>query len=363
MTRAVLAFAGDPEKAAAVAGLAERNGLVPLEVASSVLGFAGNPLSSHRLGDGSLIVGDLFSRSGATPECPRDGWGNFLAFSADADGVRITRAPLTGMPFYWAAFGGGIVGASDIALLEGLIGPWRIDWNFVAHTLAYINLRSERTGLKSVQELLPGTELLWTQGRASVASFWSPWAHVGAQAHTPVPALAAELERRVMRSVGAWSASRPNILLELSGGLDSSIVAAALHAAGADFSAITFATPGADGDERLYARAVAQHLDIELIETGHDERAIDLTAMPAVLQARPGAYSVLGGIDRAFDGAIGARDVALFGGIGGDNVFEFDGTVAPINDAIDHFGYGRRSFSVLRDISRSSGATDRKSVV
>src|SRR3546814_10696864 len=71
------------------------------------------------------------------------------------------------------------------------------------------------------------------------------------------------LQRLIINCTAAWSASRSQILVELSGGLDSSIVTAALKSADADFSAITFATPDAEGDESVYARAVAARRSAE----------------------------------------------------------------------------------------------------
>src|SRR3546814_2763719 len=79
------------------------------------------------------------------------------------------------------------------------------------------------------------------------------------------------LQRLIINCTAAWSASRSQILVELSGGLDSSIVTAALKSADADFSAITFATPDAEGDERVYARAVAARCGIALAEVEHDD--------------------------------------------------------------------------------------------
>src|SRR3546814_17148839 len=97
------------------------------------------------------------------------------------------------------------------------------------------------------------------------------------------------LQRLIINCTAAWSASRSQILVELSGGLDSSIVTAALKSADADFSAITFATPDAEGDERVYARAVAARCGIALAEVEHDDHAIDLISLPATVSARPGA--------------------------------------------------------------------------
>src|SRR5690606_12148515 len=49
--------------------------------------------------------------------------------------------------------------------------------------------------------------------------------------------------------------------------------------------------------------------------------------------------------------------ISIFGGIGGDSVFDLDGSVAPILDAMDRFGLGRRTFGTVRDVARAGNAT------
>lgn len=357
MSRGVLAALGDHADTADVARAAERSGLTAVALAPGHVIYAGDAIPVRTMADGALVFGDIFSRSGATCQSPSDGWGNYLAFSHEGSVHRVDRAPITGMPLYWARRGDSIICATDLALLDGLLPRAALDWEFVAQALTFINLRTDRTGLTALRELLPGMRLAFDGHEAGITPLWSPWTYVAKASFLGVAEFAPELERRVIASVKSWSASRGDILLELSGGLDSSIVAAALAAAGANCSAITFVTPGADGDERHYARAVAAHCGFDLVEMAHDDAGVDLIAPPAILGPRPGAYSVLGGIDRAFEGAVPGRGGSVFGGIGGDNIFEFDGTVAPINDAFDTFGISRRSFEALRDGARSGGAT------
>ncbi|MCP2835015.1 asparagine synthase-related protein, partial [Salmonella enterica] len=69
-----------------------------------------------------------------------------------------------------------------------------------------------------------------------------------------------------MNCVSAQLADAQHPLLQLSGGLDSSILAAVLHEMGTPFRAVTLATRDAEGDERRFARAVAGHLGIPLEE-------------------------------------------------------------------------------------------------
>lgn len=319
--------------------------------------WAGEDVQQSRLADGSIIIGDIFPHSGKPLRAPGDGWGDFLAFYRGASLSGAERAPLTGRPLYWVPHQAGVLLASHLKLLMGLCRAIQIDWGFVAHGLAYRNLRTERTGLVGVSELLPGSRLLWDGASARVEQTWSPWPFVADRDPLPVAELAPVLQHTLQAAVAAWVGARPDIMIELSGGLDSSIVAAALSAADANSAAVTFATPDADGDERHYARAVAERCSIELIEAEHDDRTVDLVRPPAHLHFRPGAYAVLGGIDRAFEVAVGDREVSVFGGIGGDNVFAFDSTVAPILDAASHFGLGGRMFRTMRDVARASNAS------
>ena len=355
MRRGVIAFSGEIAQAPAIVGAAERHRLEPVAAGPGWSLFAGEALPRQAMPGGETLLGDIHSRSGATACSPREGWGNYLAFGSQGSARTVDRAPLTGMPLYWANHGAGVVCASHLELLNEILPKLAIDWSFVAHALLFMNWRTDRTGIAGLSELLPGTGLVFDGDTTRVRTNWSPWDHIALDRDVADHVRA--LERAILRSVAASIASRPEIVIELSGGLDSSIVAAALKAAGANFSAITFATPGADGDERHFARAVAARCAIELVEIRHGDEEIDLIAPPAIVAPRPGAYSVLGGIDRAFATALAGRDRAIFGGIGGDSVFGFDGSVAPILDACAAFGFSRRAFATLRDVARAGHAT------
>src|SRR3546814_385322 len=175
------------------------------------------------------------------------------------------------MQFYWIRRPDGLLCSSESGVVQALIGRPAIDWEFVSNSLAYINLRTERTGFSAIRELLPGTCLCFDGVALSVEPTWLPGKHILCQRSGEVAGIANELQRLIINCTAAWSASRSQILVELSGGLDSSIVTAALKSADADFSAITFATPDAEGDERVYARAVAARCGIALAEVEHDD--------------------------------------------------------------------------------------------
>lgn len=357
MKRALLAYLGHEGAAGAVAAVAARLELRGHFEGAGLHLFAGDRVAHRVMPDGAILLGDIFSATGAACHSPLDGWGSFLAFGREGRGWRVDRAPLTGLPLYWMRWRRGILCASRLEPLIGLVDAPRIDWDFAAQALVYSNLRTERTGIVGLRELQPGMRLLWDGDEPRTDMLWSPWEHVGNVRSAGVAELAPELETRLIGATRSWTSARSNIMLELSGGLDSSIVAAALAGAGANFTAVNFVTQGADGDERPYAQAVASHCGIELIEAELTSSDIDLVAAPAIVGPRPGAYAVLRGIDHAFERAVGGRDVSVFGGIGGDNIFSFDGSVLPFLDAARTYGFRRRAFEVLRDVARGGGAT------
>lgn len=357
MKRGVLAFLGAPEQAAKVALAAESFGLAAVAVKQDHIIWAGEALEARRLPGGALVLGDIFSRSGATVQEPGDGWGNFVAFASRGDTVTVERAALTGMPIYWTQHSGGILCTTHLDLIADLLTGPAIDWDFIGQALVYSNLRTDRTGLSSMRELLGGCRLAFDRRSAEVECLWTPWPYIGARDDGDVSDLARTLERRIDACVRAWSQGREATILELSGGLDSSIVAASLASVGASFTAINFVTPGADGDERHFARAVATRCGMELVEAMNDESRIDLLACPVHLHPRPAAYGVLGGIDIAFNDAEAGGDTPIIGGIGGDNVFGFDSSIGPAVDAFAEFGFSRRTFYALRDVARAGGAT------
>lgn len=357
MKRGILAFLGTGVETATVHDTARRAGLVAAGDIAGMALFAGSHLPVRPLKDGSFVLGDIFAREGGDSDAAGEPWGSYLRFWADDRTVRIERAPLTGLPLYWMRFGAGILCFSHLELAQGLVHGLDIDHDFVAHSISYINLRTERTGLRGLSELLPGSRLEIEGGSVRLVSTWSPRDYAARPTSFAAADLAPRLERCVIECVRAWGGARPEIMLELSGGLDSSIVAAALAGAGCASAAINFVTPRGDGDERRFARVVASRCGASLVEADLGDEVADLVAPPHRLTPRPADYAVLGSIDRAFDRACGPSDAAIFGGIGGDNIFGFDGSVAPILDAAAAHGYSRRTFEALRDVARAADTT------
>lgn len=362
--------AGGLRTAIAAAGLELRLDRPCLQV------FADPAMPSTPVGDCGLVLGRLHARGGeriagfdppaaarllwdSGGALTRSFWGSYVAFLDDtAHGRRIAlRDPSGAIPLYAAQTRGQCCYFSDpgLAFDLGLIGR-EVDRAFVAHWLAFPHLRTARTGIAGVRELLPGMRRIAQHGEERIEAVWTPWDHVGAQPILDFDEAARQLRETVLGAVSRLAAGRRRILVELSGGLDSSVVAAALAECGAPFSCINFATGQRDGDERHYARAVAARLGVDLAEILLDDHEADLCAPPRVRRLRPGAVGVLGPIDAAITAHARRIDAeTLFSGGGGDNVFCFLSSAAPILDALTMRG-PRVAGVAWRDVAALTGS-------
>jgi asparagine synthase (glutamine-hydrolysing) len=289
-------------------------------------------------------------------------WGAYVAvlFARQAEETLVIREPSGGHPCLYAPVNGGWVIASDPATLLSICGAkLEIDWHEIAHHLFAVGLRSERTSLAGVMELLPGFKLSIGAGSAIVSPIWSPWSFASRANQLVDPAEAAfRLHRSIVDTIAAWSDGRRHVLLGLSGGLDSSIVAAALAECGQPFSCLNLISSDPSGDEREYAKQVADFLGRQLFEEIRQVDVIDVDRTTAGDLPRPLARAFAQESDRlqiATAAMIGA-DIFFSGG-GGDNVFCSLQSVAPIADRIRVGGLGPRAFKTARDIAFLTGCS------
>ncbi|QCB55844.1 hypothetical protein E5675_16330 [Sphingopyxis sp. PAMC25046] len=281
-------------------------------------------------------------------------WGNYLLAWVGGNGsVRILRSPSTGPALYHHAGSGSACIFTDLALARALghalthPDPAALD----AH-LRFPLLRGPATGLTGVREILAGEiAALGEAGEPRCA--WSPWSYVGRRPRVVAPE---ELREVVQSVVAAWASRFPRVQLELSGGLDSSIVAVSLGGR-PDWRAVNLATEGASGDERIYARAAAQAAGAPLVEIMLPGDAGDPLALPEHVRVRPAGFGLLRSSNAALLKA--ARDYgadAIFSGAGGDNIFGYIRRVGPVIDAFRFAGVrsGMKAAADLADLTGDS---------
>lgn len=326
-----------------------------------------------------FVVGTLFPRhgparsiaNGATAdeleiasceELLANFWGGYVALLNEDSGPILVRDPSGALACYLARHTDCILAASDIDVLlaAGIASP-AIDWPSLAVHLYSAGLPRQRTVLAGVDELLAGFSV--EPGTGVHRCRWSPWEHaaLGYQ-HGAAPEedeLAERLRRTVAHSVASWASTCSRIVLSVSGGLDSSIVAACLAGSNVpEAHCLTMYGDDAAGDERDFARVLCRALKLPLTECRYRVEDVDIDAPLGAHLPRPFGRSQAHAYEQAHlnvAGRIGAD--AFMTGNGGDNVFAYSQSAAAAADRYLREGIGFGTLRTLGDISRQTGCS------
>lgn len=324
---------------------------------------------------GGILIGHLFSHDGtpvtcdaqlpqqAEPEAFRAAliqnfWGEYLLLqpaNAQTPQAGIFRDPSGGVACFYALGSECRFATSDICLAIDLgLCERLVDWRFVSEFLAYTFLKTDRTGLQGVRELLPSTSLLLGAAGTTVSLNWSPWDFVSRKHYAPsLEEAAANVRQAIEMVINSWSSIDRTILLELSGGLDSSIVAACLGRTSAHVVCLTLVSAMPGGDERKYAGAIAEHSGLRLraenltLERGRIDAPVPLRAIT------PRAGPLQHAADEIMREVAGEEGLETFySGGGGDTVFSYLSSAAPAADAFLKSGLvaGVKAVSDLSDL-------------
>lgn len=292
--------------------------------------------------DGGVVVGDLFDREataqGRVADFPLDlmvdlapvdaakiltrhAWGRYVAILRDGHKPPwIYRDPTGALEaLTWVRDDVTII-SSDVPAV-GRLAPegLAIDWAGVGALLGRHNLWSQICPLTGVTAVDAGVLRHWADGETQ--RLWRP----GDAARAPLRDARPELLAQVVdASVAALARDRRAALVEISGGLDSAIVATSLARCGASVAgAINYYWPEPQGDERAWAKAIAERCGFELSCVQRDILWIDGDMlMRHAHSPRPGFNAQDPGLDEDLaQRALALNADALFSGQGGDGVF------------------------------------------
>ena len=312
--------------------------------------FVSDELTPCLACEGALLVGQLFSAEGDRMEdlsvlaaddfepaifaTSAHLWGNFALFLSSPARLGVYRDPSASIPVYRCGDDLDCIFVSDAELASrlGLLDQASTDLIFAMHWLQFPFLRSARTGVEGVTEVLPGTWFRFDGGWMETRP-WRPASFLARGDALMDASEAAARLREVACRVIPRQVDEGSMILQLSGGLDSSIVASSLAEAGRRFSCVNFATASPDGDERHFAREVASRFDLALREVLEAKGAKLLP--PRRPTFRPGTNPLLLPFEEAVSRAaeeLGAQ--LLVDGAGGDNLFCHLTSAAPVLDAL-----------------------------
>ncbi len=324
----------------------------------------------------SLVIGHLFERSPRPQRVKaidqamndrlisskgdallRDFWGGYAAIllpDQERHEVHIVRDPSGAMPCYYLKCGGFDVISSDVETLldVGLLSVG-IDWMFFVEHLTAPDLRTPSTCLDGLIELLPGHRLTIGSCGPLTAQVWSPWDFTEPTNALSDNDVAEALFEVVDGSVEAWARTFEHVLLGVSGGLDSSVVAKCVARAGTRLTCLTLVTSDPSGDERVHASSLTDSLELPLFQAFYELSHVDIEVSTSGHLPRPVGFALGQSNNRAkFEIAAQRATDAFFSGVGGDNIFCHMQSATPLIDRVVTHGLGRGSWETLNDICR-----------
>jgi len=357
-------------------------GLASFQSGAGDQAFCAYPLPS----DAGLIFGKLFTRntetttsgsvlqnSVSTPRsfdqiiqtrgrylCDRY-WGRYVAIIRSRTGdVDVFRDPGGSLPCFvaradriWVIFSDleDCIGAADLSI--------SIDWNNILTALQCRRAITETTGIDGVIQVLPGQCFTITDKFAKTQFYWHPKAFCEPPIEEKPAVLAALLRQSIQSSVDCWASCFPRIVHQLSGGLDSSTVAACLAKANPQTAVTCFNlyTDSSEGDERRYARLAARSAGFDLIEHHHRISQMRLPQMlrndrlpsPVMIDFHNGTVEALYALAESLDTR------AVFSGQGGDHLFQRRRTTLIGAEYVRRHGFGSQFPKIAFETAQMTG--------
>lgn len=355
--------------------LARLTGLEPLSTSdenSGILALASPQCRLYRIADG-VVLGTLFHRHGPSRALEPGGreshdlaradarllrdryWGGYVAVLDRNRPVAILRDPSGGLPCYLRLEPDRTLVASDAELLfAAAAAKPQIDWKALGRHLWGNGLPTASTALSGVLEVQPGSSLD-PERPGGQQAWWSPWDHVEARRDRRGDDTAERLADTVAGSVRALASPFRRLLLSVSGGLDSSTVAASLAGRREDVVCLTMYGDDPDSDERDHARTLCDHLGLRLIERPYCIEDVDIEAPLAPHLPRPVGWTHALSYDRAhLDIAAVEGADAFVTGNGGDAVYGFSQSAASAVDRFRREGVAA-GLASMADVMRQTG--------
>ena len=392
-----IAFGWDVHDAANVdrlrhlrASIGHANGLsVVLDVPGMLVyagGFVAGATECCKLhGDAGAILGTIFRRYPSAPRVSHVGtaidegesnkivnsngrkllesyWGRYVAFIHDIarHTTWVIQDPSAGHSVYRTKIGRMVVYFAEESDFRRFFDAKRvIDWEYVASHVVVPIAQSSATALINVFELHGGECDEVEGGHALTKAYWRPSVFASRRTEDMTEACDS-LREVVMHCVRTWAGCYEGLMVQLSGGLDSSIVVGCLKGSrcASHTTCITVYTGDPGLDERAYARLSASDAGFELIEQriSHEGHRFE-TFRDMLLAPRPGFYvSCL--LERGIVSLarMYGADAIVTGSVG-DGVF---GEMTDIRAAVDYIcdhGMKSRYWQIAKSTAELSGVS------
>jgi asparagine synthase (glutamine-hydrolysing) len=325
------------------------------------------------------LIGDVFNRGQATRLTVDDRgredyerklfgrfWGRFIGLRTDTRGrlSAVLRDPSGALDcMAWEQDGLTLVASEPAAwLMEALRPAWRIDYGRLARALRDPLMATGKPPLHGPTAILPGTLQPLPLDRPA-QTLWTP---AGTARHSHSRCMTAGeagllLRTSVDEAVKGLASLSDGLAAEVSGGLDSSIVAASLVRQGLGPVQLWLNGYGEtpQSDERAYVAALAQTLGLTVTSVPLTVATVTRAGLERISQGwRPGLNALDPDHDLDWARRVqGARAGAIMTGKGGDSVLMQTATTDVFTDRWQSNGWttlfsgDMRALSTLNEVS------------
>lgn len=298
---------------------------------------------------------DLFARRLAA-----EAWGAFVALlrPPTAGPAQVFRDPSGALGCVAWSMGDSLnLVTDDLATVPAWLRPRRmaLDWNRIAAVLATPTAATTEPLFDDMIGVGPG-QLLTLGANAPPTPIWTPCAFAR-DGGADLRWVEEELVRRVDAAVEALIGRHDRVLMELSGGLDSSILAGAIGATsltGRVAHWLNYREGRPEADEARFARAVTERLGVPLHEQPKTFEPLDADALKEIgVFSRP-AIGAMDGMRDRFETELLAKSgaTAIVSGQGGDGVFFQYPTALVAADEFARRGWGAWRSPLLANVAR-----------
>ncbi len=205
-----------------------------------------------------------------------DYWGHYVVALLYPENARsiVMRSPVSSVPCHYLQVGSVRVFFSHAADCIALnLTALSINWDCITAQLVAGDYITSETGVNEIRALECGACIECMPHGYAEHSYWDPRPLLVNASLDDFAAAADALAEATQYSASAISSPHQHLLVNLSGGLDSSIVLSTLAKAPhrPKLSAVNYYSHGC-GDERRFARAMAEFVDCPLIELPRNDR-------------------------------------------------------------------------------------------
>lgn len=285
-------------------------------------------------------------------------WGRYIAFLNDArrGAKMIIRDPMGGLPCFICKHYGVTVAFSSLEdCLRTGVFRFTLNWRHVAARVALGSWTVRETGLQECMELQPGHCFRISSDKATQTALWSALAVAARGQLDDINVAASSLRAMVQSCTNSWASCYDSLLTDISGGLDSAIVAACLARAPSKptLTGVKFNDAYTQPGEARRARLVADRMGYELVDIKLQHKPTPIDRLLAAdltvnLELDVGVCEALDAKNKLAHehGATG-----LFNGDPGDVLFGATTREFGAIDYVHHHGLDKRALKICLDVA------------